>query len=121
MHEAITIGWATPKYSGWGEGGVPQCNSDVIRREWSGMNRICTSRRESVNHPMLRGTGMFPELLFPESSPSDLAEELWEPAQVRVLGGPCCAPSLSPFVEIRIQLGPVGAVVNNSRLNLCCN
>lgn len=120
MHEAITIGWATPKYSGWGEGGVPQCNSDVIRQEWSGMNRICTSR-ESVNHPMLRGTGMFPELLFPESSPSDLAEELWEPAQVRVLGGPCCASSLSPFVEIRIQLGPIGAVVNNSRLNLCCN
>lgn len=74
-----------------------------------------------MNHPMLRGTGMFPELLFPESSPSDLAEELWEPAQVRVLGGPCCAPSLSPFVEIRIQLGPIGAVVNNSRLNLCCN
>lgn len=50
-----------------------------------------------MNHPMLRGTGMFPELLFPESSPSDLAEELWEPAQVRVLGGPCCAPSFITF------------------------
>lgn len=84
------------------------------------MNRICTSR-ESVSHPTLHGTGVFPELLFPESSPSDLAEELWEPAQVRVLGDPCCAPRFLPFVEIKIQLGPVGAVVKNSRLNLCCN
>lgn len=51
------------------------------------MNRICTSR-ESGNHPTPHGTGMFPELLFPESSPSELAEELWEPSQVRVLGDP---------------------------------
>lgn len=84
------------------------------------MNRICTSR-ETVNHRTLHGTGVFPELLFPESSPSDLAQELWEPAQVRVLGDPCCAPRFLLFVEIRIQLGPVGAVVKNSRLNLCCN